>query len=69
MVLKMLVNKLLLRCTIHEGDMDRICLWSCIKVIYVSAAKLDPLSRLYGDNIRSINLKASGSLVDYIYQL
>ena len=32
----------------HEGDKDGVDLWSWIKIRYESAAKLDPLSQLYG---------------------
>ena len=46
--------------------MGGIRLWSWLKVRYESSAKLDPLRRLYRDNIWSLKLKASGLLVYYI---
>ena len=42
-VLKMLLNNLVLRWPIHEGNMDLVRLWSWLKVRYESAAKSDPL--------------------------
>ena len=60
----MAVNKLSLRWPIHEGNMDRIRLWSWLKVRYESDTILDPLKMLYRDNIRSFKLKADGFLVD-----
>ena len=50
----------------HERNMDVIRLWYWIKVRCESAARLDPLRRLYGEEIRSLNLKAGGSLIKYI---
>ena len=41
-------------------------LWYWLKVIYESAAKLDPLRRLYGENIRLLNIKSGGLLGNYI---
>ena len=62
----MAVNNSSLSRTMHEGNKDGVDLWSWTKVRYESAAKLDPLRRFYGDKIRSLKLKYSGSLGDYI---
>ena len=60
----MAVNNSSLRWLIHEGNTDGILLWPWLKVRYESAAKLDLLSHLYGEKIRSLKLKAGGLLVD-----
>ena len=59
-VLDMEVNKLPFRWPMHEGNTGGTCLWSWLKAIYESTAKLDPLRRFYGENIRSLKLKAGG---------
>ena len=46
--------------------MYEFLLWSWIKVRYESESKLDPLKSFYGENIRSLKLKAGGLLVNYI---
>ena len=52
----------------HEGDRDGVdlCLW--LKVKYESAAISDPLRIYYAEKIRSLKLRANGSLHDYIDQ-
>ena len=50
----------------NEGNKDGVDLWYWLKVIYESAAKLDPLRRLYGENIRLLNIKSGGLLGNYI---
>ena len=52
----------------NEGNIDGIRLWSWLKVRYESASKLYPLRSFYWENIRSLKLKAGGSLVKYIDQ-
>ena len=67
-VINMAVNNSSLRWIIHEGNKEGVDLWSWLKVRYVSADKLDPLRRLYGEKIRLLNIKSIGSLGDYIKQ-
>ena len=52
----------------HKGNMDRIRLWSWLKVKYENAAKFDTPKIIYRENIRLLNLKAGGSLVEKIDQ-
>ena len=68
-VLNMAVNNSSLRWTINEGNRDGVKLWSWLKFRYESAAKSDPLRRFYGEKIRSLNIKYSGLLGDYIKRL
>ena len=51
-----------------EGNMKDIFLWFRLKVRYESAAKLDPLKRLYRNNSWSLKLNAGVLLVEYIDQ-
>ena len=53
----------------HEGNMYSILLWSWFKVRCESASKLDPLRRIYRENIWSLKLKSGGLLVHYIDRL
>ena len=62
----MTVNNSSLIWPMNEGNIDGVDLWYWIKVIYESAAKLDPLRRFYGEKIRLLKLKSGGSLGDYI---
>ena len=64
----MSVNNSPLRWQMHEGDRDGVdlCLW--LKVKYESAAISDSLRIYYAEKIRSLKLRANGSLHDYIDQ-
>ena len=53
----------------HEGEKDGVDLWLCLKVKYESAAISDPLRIYYAEKIRSLKLRANGSLHNYIDQL
>ena len=50
----------------HEGEKDGVDLWLWLKVKYESAAISDPLRIYYAEKIRSLKLRANGSLHNYI---
>ena len=60
------VNNSPLRWPMHEGEKDGVDLWLWHNVNYESAAISDPLSIYYAEKIMSLNLRANGSLHDYI---
>ena len=66
LVLKTSVNNSPLRWQMHEGEKDGVDLWLWIKVKYESADISDPLRIYYAEKIRSLKLRANGSLHNYI---
>ena len=68
MVFNMAVNNSSLSGCMNEGNIDGILLWSRLQVRYDSDVKLDHIKIFYREKIRSLKLKAGGSLVKYIEQ-